>query len=168
MKRILYLACFLAVISALAGGILAFVNEMTYERINEMAIASEKENLVKIYPSGSFEEVTTFTDESGLIQKVFKVDNGAMVYKVQVYGYKDYITFLVAIKDAKIDGFTVISVNDTPGYGMRVGDDEYADTLVGTAVTASVPLLSGATISSTSVASGITAAFELHESLGGK
>jgi len=166
MKKIIYLACFLAVISAIAGGVLAFVNDMTYERINEMAIASEKENLVKIYPSGAFEEVT-FDDESGLLEKVFKVDNGAYIYKVSVYGYKDYVSYLVAIKDDKIDGFAIISVNDTPGYGMKVAEQDYIDRMQGVAVDAEIPLISGATITSESVAKGITAAFELNKSLGG-
>ncbi|MDD2591571.1 MAG: FMN-binding protein [Erysipelotrichaceae bacterium] len=166
MKRIIYLACFLAAISAIAGGILAFVNDMTYERINEMAIASEKENLVKIYPSGAFEEVT-FSEDSGLIEKVFKVDNGAYIYKISVYGYKDYVSYLVAIKDDTIDGFAVISVNDTPGYGMRIDEPEYADLLKGTAVNEDVPLISGVTITTGNVAKGITAAFTLNDSLGG-
>jgi len=166
MKRIIYLACFLGIISALAGGILAFVNDVTYERINEIAIASEKVNLVKLYPNGSFEEVS-FNDDSGLIEKVFKVDNGAYIYKVKVYGYKDYISFLVAIDNGKISGYTVISVNDTPGYGMRVADDEYVNSVTGTSIDTDIPLLSGATISSTSVVEGIEAAIKLNQSLGG-
>jgi len=166
MKRIIYLACFLGIISALAGGILAYVNDVTYEKINEIAIASEKANLIKLYPNGAFEEVT-FNDDSGLIKKVFKVDNGAYIYKIEVYGYKDYISFLVAIDHGKIVGYTVISVNDTPGYGMRVADDEYVNSITGTSIDADVPLLSGATISSTSVVNGIEAAIKLHQSLGG-
>lgn len=167
MKRIIYLACFLAVIGAIAGGILAFVNEMTYERINEMAIASEKENLVKIYPNANFEEVS-FKDESGYIEKVFKVDNGAYIYKVKVYGYKDYVSYLVAIKSDKIDGFAVISVNDTPGYGMKIEDDEYKNALVGTSAGSNDHIMSGVTITTRNVANGIDAAFELNNSLGGK
>ncbi|MDD3924323.1 MAG: FMN-binding protein, partial [Erysipelotrichaceae bacterium] len=65
------------------------------------------------------------------------------------------------------DGFAVISVNDTPGYGMRIDEPEYADLLKGTAVNEDVPLISGVTITTGNVAKGITAAFTLNDSLGG-
>ena len=39
MKKTLYLACFLAIVSALAGGLLAAVNEVTAAKINANALA---------------------------------------------------------------------------------------------------------------------------------
>ena len=38
MKKALYLACFLAIVSALAGGLLAAVNEVTAAKINALSL----------------------------------------------------------------------------------------------------------------------------------
>ena len=47
MKRALYLALFLALTAALAGGILSFVNDLTKDTIAAAQIEKEKENLEK-------------------------------------------------------------------------------------------------------------------------
>lgn len=63
MKKILKLTVFLAIVAGLAGGALSFVNSMTDPIIQEQKIASEKENLVKIYPSAEFKAIDN-TDTS--------------------------------------------------------------------------------------------------------
>ena len=58
--KILKLALFLAVVAGLSGAALSSVYEMTDPVIQEAKIASEKENLVKIYTSGEeFKAVET-------------------------------------------------------------------------------------------------------------
>ena len=52
MKKIVTLALFLAVVAGLSGAALSYVHELTDPIIQEAAIASEKDNLVKIYTSG--------------------------------------------------------------------------------------------------------------------
>ena len=47
MKKTLYLACFLAIVSALAGGLLAAVNEVTAAKINANALAEVMGSLEK-------------------------------------------------------------------------------------------------------------------------
>ena len=158
MKRIIYLTCFLAIISMLAGGLLWFVNDITYERINEGKIAAEKENLEKIFPGGNFSEME-FEDETGLIEKVFKADGEGYVYKVNVQGYKDVITFVVGFsEDGKIVGYEVISMNDTPGIGDQVAGDSFKSGVVGKNSNDGISTISGATVSSKAVVTGIDAA----------
>ena len=50
MKKTLYLACFLAIVSALAGGLLAAVNEVTAAKINANALAEVMGSLEKVFP----------------------------------------------------------------------------------------------------------------------
>ena len=49
MKKALYLACFLAIVSALAGGLLAAVNEVTAAKINANALAEVMGSLEKVF-----------------------------------------------------------------------------------------------------------------------
>ena len=51
MKRALYLALFLALTAALAGGVLSLVNDLTEDTIAAAQLEKERENLVKIYPN---------------------------------------------------------------------------------------------------------------------
>jgi len=158
MKRVVYLACFLAIVSALAGGLLSFVNEITFDRINSGRLGAEIDNLVKIFPDAKFEEIS-FTDETGLIEKVFEADGQGYVYKINVRGYNDTITFMIGINnDAKIVGYEVLVFSDTPGIGDVVIKDDFKNSIIGKASNDGIATVSGATISSSAIINGIDAA----------
>ena len=65
MKRALYLAFFLAIVSALAGGALTLANDLTIDRINANKVAADKANLELIYPGAEFLPIEGFDDETG-------------------------------------------------------------------------------------------------------
>lgn len=162
MKKILHLTIFLAVISALAGGALAFANEMTSPIIAENAMAAEKKNLAKMFPG-----VNDFTPvdvkKADHILKIFKTGD-THIFKLQVAGYKDGTIFLVAIdKDGKIEQYVVESNGDTNGIGSKVGEKEFVDTLIGKDAGESLDTISGATVSSKPVVEGINEAAEYYE-----
>ena len=50
MNKIVHLGLFLAIVSAIAGGALAFANQMTAPVIAENNERQEKESLVAMYP----------------------------------------------------------------------------------------------------------------------
>ena len=60
MKKTLYLACFLAIVSALAGGLLAAVNEVTAAKINANALAEVMGSLEKVFPGTTYAEITDY------------------------------------------------------------------------------------------------------------
>ena len=98
MNKILKLGVFLAVVSAIAGGALAFANEMTAPVIAANNEKTEKAALLQMYPDASesdFEEVE-FKSESTTVQKVYKY-NDLFIFNMKVSGYKDGTTFLVSI-----------------------------------------------------------------------
>ncbi|MDR1795214.1 MAG: FMN-binding protein [Erysipelotrichaceae bacterium] len=157
-NRTFYLAGFLAVISMVAGLLLWFVNDLTYDRIQEGKIAAEKSNLEKIFPGASFAEVD-FTDDTGLIEKVFEAKDTGYIYKINVKGYKDTITFMLGIKNSgEMTGYEVLSISDTPGIGMQVAEDAFKNSIIGKASNDGIATISGATISSSAVINGIKAA----------
>lgn len=166
MKKIIHLTLFLAIISALAGATLAFVNNMTSPIIEERKIAAVKSTLEAIFPSASEYKEVSFEDATGTVKNVYEAVGSGYAFNVTVQGYKDVITFIVGIDESgEIVGFTVNYVNDTPGLGSKVGDPEFANSIVGKNVGDKVDTISGSTVSSAAVVKGIDAAKAVYQSL---
>ena len=89
MKKILHLTVFLALIAALAGGALAFANNMTAPVIAANELAAEKETLKEIYPDVSDDAFVKVKDNaSKTIEKIFEVEGKGYIFKMKVTGYK--------------------------------------------------------------------------------
>lgn len=159
-KKALHFALFLAIISTLAGGALAFVNSLTAPIIAESAIAAEKANLQIIFPTAtSFAPMEVKDDESGLIKAAYTAEGVGIAYKVEVLGYAAPITFLIGFADdGKIVGLSILDLKDTQGIGTRVNTPEFIDGVVGKTTSDGIATLSGATVSSGAVVKGIDAA----------
>lgn len=166
MKKIIHLTVFLALISALAGGILASVDAMTRPIIEERKIEAVKASLQAIFTTTSDFKEISFKDESGFITNVYQAGTDGYAFNVTVQGYKDIIQYIVGLDTSgKIVGFVVNYVNDTPGLGSRVGDPEFKDLIVGKDTKAEFDTLTGATISSTAVIKGIGSVASVFEGL---
>lgn len=161
MKKILHLTIFLALVAAISGGALAFANDLTAPIIAENALAAEKENLKIMFPDvadDAFEQVDV-KGNSKTIEKIFVVEGKGTIFKMQVTGYKDGTSFMVAFDDqGLISHYVVIANGDTAGIGSKVGDDAFKDSLIGKKGSEKLDTISGATISSTPVVNGINEA----------
>ncbi len=166
MKKIISLTLFLALASALAGGVLAFVNSVTSPIIEEQKIAAVKASLEEIFPGTvGFKEIT-FSDTTGYVKNVYEATGKGYAVKVSIQGYKDPITFLVGFDQSeKIVGFKVTSLNDTPGLGMQVGEAAFEASIVGKTISDKLDTISGSTISSSAAIRGIDAAIAVYQSL---
>jgi Na+-translocating ferredoxin:NAD+ oxidoreductase RnfG subunit len=160
IKKALHFALFLAIISTLAGGALAFVNGITAPIIAENAIAAEKANLQIIFPTAtSFAPMEVKDDASGLIKAAYTAEGVGIAYKIEVLGYSAPIKFLVGIaNDGKIVGLSILELKDTQGIGTRINTPEFIDNVVGKTTTDGIATLSGATVTSGAVVKGIDAA----------
>lgn len=161
MNKILKLGVFLAVVSAIAGGALAFANEMTAPVIAANNEKTEKAALLQMYPDASesdFEEVE-FKSESTTVQKVYKY-NDLFIFNMKVSGYKDGTTFLVSINsnDKVIDNFLAMSNGDTKGLGSKVLEDDFKNSLLQKSSEEELDTISGATVSSQPVVDAINEA----------
>ncbi len=168
--KIVKLALFLAIVAGLSGAALSAVYNMTNPIIQEAKIASEKENLVKIYNSGEeFVAIETGLVDYDLLEGCYEASlNGSVegyVYKVSSYGYGGEIVYLIALdNDGTYKGYEVIDCStETSGFGSQVGEQPFHDRIVGTNIGDSIDTISGATISSTAVVNGITQATEHYE-----
>lgn len=166
MKKILHLTIFLAVVSTIAGAILAYVNAMTSPIIEERKIAAVKSSLQEIFPSASEFKEIDFTDDSELIANVYEAVGFGYAFTVKVQGYANPIEYLVGVdNDGVVVGFVVTAVSDTPGLGSKVGDDTFAQTVIGNPISGSFDTIAGATISSSAVTRGLASVSTVLESL---
>ena len=166
MKKTVYLACFLAVLCAIFGGAIAYVNNLTAPIIAQQAMAAETAVFAELDPDATFSELDITSDASGLIKKGFYGEgptNKYWVYSASVLGFNSGtpIDFLVGFdQDGKIVLYNVINQQETEGIGTRITTDEFK--VKDLNVNDGIAPLSGATVSSDAVISGINAAKTLY------
>ena len=132
--------------------------------------------IAAVLPGGGKE--VSFTDDSGLVTKVFASDAGYAI-EVTPSGFNAAIDMMVGVsKDGKVLGISIISCTDTPGLGATVAAENSAgeafrSQFVGMsgklAVTkdgGAVDAVTSATISSRAVTSGVNAALACAANLG--
>ena len=185
MKKSLYLACFLAVVSAVAGGLLAAVNNLTQDRINANALAEVMGSLETMFPGTDYEEITDYTDETGLVTGVYEAAGQGYLFQVASNGFNGPIQFVIGIdNNSTIVGYDVISNTETAGIGTNVCSDKpnkngvgVLSQFVGMSATADNPFtvnsgsnrvdaISGATVSTKAITSGVNAASVIFGTLG--
>lgn len=169
-NNIVKLAIFLAVVSALAGGALAWANNLTAPIIEANNEKAEKEVLQQMYPKASLDDFkpVEYTGDNASIDTIYQYGD-IYVVKMTVKGYDGGSVFLVGIdqKDDKIDAFQVISNGDTKGIGSKVTEEPFKKSLVGKNAADKLDTISGATYSSTPIVEGINQAAEIVNSMKG-
>lgn len=167
--KILKLTVFLAVVSALAGGVLSFVNDLTAPLIANQALAAETASLEVIFPGASFTKLS-YEDATGSVTGVYAAEGKGYVFKAEVVGYNSSspISFMLGIdNDGNFVGFEVLSQQETNGLGGKVAEPEFKAGVVGKTVNDSVDMISGATVTSKAVLGGINAIKEVYASVAG-
>ena len=163
MKKIIHLTLFLAIISGIAGGALAFVNSITKPIIDANALKQVQETLEEFFPNGSFNE-TTIKGEQEFITNIYIAKDEGVVYNVSTQGFKDKIIYLVAIdEDNNFVGYKVTQNNETSGYGTRVSDEEFYGKFMDQSIDTQVDTLSGATVSSKAMVNSLKEVVEYHK-----
>lgn len=167
--KIVKLTVFLAVVSALAGGILSFVNDLTAPLIANQALAAETASLEVIFPNASFTELS-YEDATGSVTGAYAAEGKGYVFKAEVVGYNSSspISFMLGIdNDGNFVGFEVLSQQETNGLGGKVAEPEFKAGVVGKTVNDSVDMISGATVTSKAVLGGINAIKEVYAAVAG-
>ena len=166
MKKILHLTLFLAIVSAIAGAALSYVNGMTSPIIEERKIAAVKASLQEIFPTADEFKEIDFTDDSETIQNAYEAVGAGYAFTVKIQGYANPIEYLVGVdNDGVVVGFVVTALADTPGLGSKVGDAEFANSVIGKDISGSFDTIAGATISSSAVTNGLANTSVVLESL---
>lgn len=182
-NEILRLGLILFVITAVAGGLLGVVNDITSPIIAEKKVeaANESRRLV-LKDAEDFKQVEgTFISETYSdvpVDEVYEGTNGSgtvgYVIKTLPKGYGGTIEVIVGIgKDGAIEAITIGNMAETPGLGAKSKEPAFqgqfagkpAGTLSviksGTAGESDVLAISGATITSNAVTLGVNTAIDV-------
>jgi len=190
LRDVWKLGFILFAICAVAAGALAFVNDITEERIAAQAAMKLEQALASVVPGA--DEFKDETDrvlavappasrggrpEFSAITKVYVgYKNGEMAgaaFACSPSGYGGPIDAVVGVsRDGVVTGLTVVKHSETPGLGANVTNRDFQMRFVGlragppvkvTKDGGQVEAITGATISSRAVASGVDEALRLFE-----
>lgn len=150
MKKSLYLALFLAVISIVSALSLSLVNDLTKERIASGSDSARRESLRKMFPQGEqFKSVRVEGDVTYIESIDQVITNNQIVgyaFTVKTTGYGGDIIYMVGITVAgNYVGFQPISHNETPGFGALMNESTYRDHFNNTSIFEEVDGITGAT-----------------------
>ena len=89
MKKIIHLTVFLALVSAIAGGALAYANQLTAPIIQENNERAEKQVLLEMYPKAKVDdfEIMDVTVDNPTVNKIYSYENN-YIFNMSVSGYK--------------------------------------------------------------------------------
>ena len=159
----------LTLISALIAGVVALVNQVTYDKIEENLEADRREAIVSIFDSENvtYEPLNTVPDS---VEAVYVVEDGGVPlgYCVNLNsgGFGGDINMMVGVsQNGKIVGVSIVSMSETPGLGTKVNDRGYLSQYIGQSsmlvLGADIDGISGATVSSKAVLAGVNEAVDM-------
>ena len=176
---VLRLALTLLAITAVVAAALAGVNSITKPVIDELTAQKTQAAIEAVLPGGGeLLDPSEYTDATGLVSKVYAGEAGYAI-EVTPGGFDNTITMMVGVdKAGNILGIDIISHTETAGLGA-VADSEvpagvaFRDQFVGMSGSVSVTkdggeveAITGATITSRAVCTGINAALSCAATLG--
>ena len=169
----------LLLIAALVAAALALVNQIT-EPIIDRVNAEKTQQAIQIVLPGGYEKVITdYTDETGLVTKVYK---GAKGYALEVTpaGFDNTITMMVGVDfEGTVLGISIISHTESAGLGAVAAADNAAgnafrEQFIGQSGSVSVSkdggsidAITNATITSRAICDGVNAALACVRTLEG-
>lgn len=183
-NKIFKLAGILFLICAVAAGVLAWLNDVTKDRIEENKLKASMDPAVialvnpqadTFIPYEDVALVETIKAENGKFEDLYtQVDSSgnALGYTVKtlstVGGFGGDIELYVGIsQDGKITGTAMLSHSETSGLGTRVGEPEFMSQFVDKDATKEIgdsdySAISGVTISSKSFTSAVNNAISIY------
>ena len=178
-RYVLRITLVLLSIAVIVAGLLAVVNRMTAPVIAASTEAKIQEAIRQVLPGGYQEEITAFSDETGLVSKVYKGENGYAL-EVNPIGFDSTICMMVGVSaEGKVLGISIISHTESAGLGAVAASNNSAgqafrQQFVGSSGQVSVSkdggqidAITNATITSRAVCDGINAALSCVAKLGG-
>lgn len=193
MKNYLKTGLVLLVISAVAAGLLAVVNSFTSEVIAKAEFEKSVQAYQEIYgdKADKFEPLdeakkAALVEKYKEIQDVFVAKKGDEIVGYGINhtgnGYGGSMTNAIGLlNDGTIAGFRNIQNAETPGIGTQITEVPYFEQFVGKSfkngevkgnkdpqAEDEIPMISGATISSTAVLKGINSILPAYEEISAK
>ena len=166
VQYVLRLTVTLLAITGLVAAALAGVNAITKDAIAANQEKKTQDALALVLPDAGNLQKQELTADAGIVSEVY-TDGQSYAVKVLPSGFDGTITMMVGIADGKVTGISVISHTETPGLGavaaaQNAKGEAFRSQFVGQEGTLSIgnqiDAMSGATITSTAVVTGVNAA----------
>ena len=174
VKYVLRLTLTLLVITGVVAAALAGVNAITKDAIAANQAKKTQDALAVVMSSTQGLQQLPLNGDAGIVQAVYTAGGN---YAVQVApgGFDGAVTMMVGIAEGKVTGISVISHTETPGLGavaaaQNAKGEAFRGQFVGQsgvlAVGDQIDAMSGATITSTAVVTGVNAALSYVANMG--
>ena len=160
-----YKSCMLGILCAVCGILLSTVNAITAPIIEENALASVKSSLEVIYPGATFADITEDKigllelkdGEEKLIDGIYNAEGKGTIFTLHSTGYNaDGFTFMIAYNnDGSVAGYSVLEQAETAGKGDKAFKDPYVSDVLKLTSSDTMPLISGATVTTTAVGKAV-------------
>lgn len=154
------LVAVLTVICVVIAVLLASVNALTRDKIKENTVRAKTDSVLSIFTAANDCELYRTEEDGSEIYIVYR-DDGIVGYCVYVssVGFGGNIDMMVGINSEYATvGVKIVSMSETPGVGSKTDSDDFLSQFkdkLHDAPTKDVDAISGATISSNAIMSGV-------------
>lgn len=177
---VLRLGVILLLITAVVAALLGLVNSITADRIAQLQAEKTEQAMAAVLAEGVTvgDEITEYQDDSGLVQSVYATSDGYVI-QVAPSGFGGEIQMMVGVNSqGAVTGISIISHSETAALGAnaaattQVGSSfrgqfvGQSGTLAVTKDGGTIDALTGATVTSRAVTSGVNAALACAGGLG--
>lgn len=167
MKKIVSLVLFLAIVSAVSGVILGYVNSITAPIIEANSMAAEKAYLEAMFPGA---EVTIVTDQvaDDVVKGAYIAEGQGYAFNCEANGFAGPVKVLVGMdNDGTIIAITPLEHGETAGFGAENFTEESIATFyLGKTIDQEVDMRAGSTFTSNAMKTITNAAKEAFKKLG--
>ena len=173
-KFIIKLTVTLLLICAFVAAVLAGVNSITRDKIAELQVQKTQNAIAEVLPDVSGVEEISLSGDTGIVKSVYATGDSYAV-EVTPGGFDGEITMMVGLVEGQVSGISVISHTETPGLGavaaaQNAKGEAFRGQFVGQegelAIGDQIDAMSGATITSNAVVTGVNAALSYVANLG--
>lgn len=166
MKYILRLTLTLLLITAVVAGLLAFVNELTAGRIDELTRQKAEQAMREVLPAQDYTPLDAALPQG--VTAAYRAGDAGYVVRVAPNGFGGAIDLMVGVKaDGTVNGVAVIAHSETASLGANCTREEFRAQYVGGAGPfavgqdgGTIEALTGATVTSRAVTDGVNAALD--------
>ncbi len=166
MKYILRLTLTLLLITAVVAGLLAFVNELTAGRIDELTRQKAEQAMREVLPAQDYTPLDAALPQG--VTEAYRAGDAGYVVRVAPNGFGGAIDLMVGVKaDGTVNGVAVIAHSETASLGANCTREEFRAQYVGGAGPfavgqdgGTIEALTGATVTSRAVTDGVNAALD--------
>ena len=168
------LTIILGAICLVCALLLGLVNMITADPIKAAKQRKTEQAMKAVLPADSYESVE-YTGGDALVKAVYRAGDAGYVVEVTPSGFGGEVDLMVGVgSDGTVTGISVITHSETSGLGAKAKTDpEWGKQFIGMSGEVKVSkdggkvnAITGATITSRAVSSGVTAALEAVQTLG--